>query len=72
METANALDSLNINDNYGDLSDDYDFVEDVERRPSRTPRTKYMQLLQNVADRQVSQVLIDLDDLKSVRDPHSL
>jgi DNA replication licensing factor MCM7 len=30
------------------------------------PKLKYMRMLQNVADRKVSQVLIELDDLAAV------
>jgi hypothetical protein len=34
------------------------------RRPN--PKLKYMRILQNVADRSVSQIVIDLDDLAAV------
>ena len=30
------------------------------------PKLKYMRMLQNVADRNLSQILIDLDDLAAV------
>lgn len=36
-------------------------------RRSRNPKLKYMQLLQDVADRRTNQVTIELDDLDQVR-----
>lgn len=75
-EAEDALNGLNIEED-GD-SDEYDFMEDAEdgtttRRPQRSNRqqsrhgkVKYMQMLQDVADRVTSQVVIDLDDLDEV------
>jgi hypothetical protein len=40
------------------------------RQNRRDPKLKYMEVLQGVADRAVSEVLIDLDDLESVRRPN--
>lgn len=41
-------------------------------RPARNPKHKYMQLLQDVADRRTNHVLIELDDLDQVRASGSL
>ena len=74
LDTAatDAFEELNID---GDgTSDEYDFMDDVAggkeaRRPLGRPseaRRKYMDMLQKVADRQLNQVTIDLDDLDNV------
>ncbi|KAI9843197.1 MAG: Mcm2-7 hexameric complex component [Sclerophora amabilis] len=73
---ANALEDLNIEDD--GLSDEYDFVDDVDngdggrqrdrRRRGGDPKKKYMEMLQDVADRKSSEVVIDLDDLDTVTD----
>ena len=55
-------------------SDEYDFMDDVAggkeaRRPLGQPpeaRRKYVDMLQRVADRQLNQVTIELDDLDNV------
>ena len=69
---TDAFQDLNID---GDgTSDEYDFMDDVAggketRRPNGQPsevRTKYMDMLQKVADRQLDQVTIELDDLDNV------
>ncbi|KAI9796313.1 MAG: Mcm2-7 hexameric complex component [Piccolia ochrophora] len=72
---TNALRDLNIDDDDDDeddgLSDEYDFVEDADtapdatrsRRRGREPKSKYLDLLQDVADRNTSQIVIELDDL---------
>ena len=67
-----ALEDLNI-DGDGN-SDEYDFMDDVagekEGRQtnghSRPLKRKYMDMLQKVADRQLNQITIDLDDLDNV------
>ena len=76
-ETAtNAIDDLRLNEDGG--SDEYDFMDDVEdqdrngtrsRRQDqpRRDKRKYMALLQDVADRVKSNVVIELDDLNVVR-----
>ncbi|KAK0746087.1 MCM2/3/5 family-domain-containing protein [Schizothecium vesticola] len=67
-----ALGNIDINED--DLSDEYDFMEeddganerrrrDKERR--RKPQHKYKDMLQDLADRKVNEILIDLDDLHS-------
>ncbi|KAI6522277.1 hypothetical protein MCOR10_005682 [Pyricularia oryzae] len=57
-----------------DLSDDYDFMDEddeaAQRRQQKKarqkgPRHKYRDLLQELADRKVDEVVIDLDDLAS-------
>lgn len=63
-----AIEELHID---GDnLSDEYDFMSDVEdvngaqrTRRRREPKLKYMQILQEIADRERSNILIELDDL---------
>ncbi|KAK3702382.1 DNA replication licensing factor MCM7 [Vermiconidia calcicola] len=71
-ETEDALQDLHLD---GDgTSDEYDFMDDVEdgadaartRQRGGAPRSKakYMNMLQDVAGRATSQVVIDLDDLQ--------
>lgn len=74
-ETAatEAMEDLNID---GDrTSDEYDFMDDVDdeegpdtrgARNRREPKLKYMQILQDVANRDVSHIMIELDDLEVV------
>ncbi len=61
-----------------DLSDEYDFMDeddeaqarrqrDKERR--RKPQHKYKEILQQLADRKIDEIVIDLDDLASVCGP---
>ncbi|KAF2142176.1 uncharacterized protein K452DRAFT_270955 [Aplosporella prunicola CBS 121167] len=65
-EAADALEDLQI-----DGEDEYDFMDESDdgeaaqrsRRRDRDPKVKYMQMLQDVADRKVNQVVIELDDL---------
>jgi DNA replication licensing factor MCM7 len=65
------MQDLNIDD--GDLSDEYDFMDDVEdggtsrRRTEREPKLKYMNILQGVANRTIPAITIELDDLDVVR-----
>ncbi|EER41902.1 DNA replication licensing factor CDC47 [Histoplasma capsulatum H143] len=64
-----AIEGLHID---GDnTSDEYDFMDDVDGQRTRTarskkPKLKYMQMLQEVADRTRSNILIELDDLETV------
>lgn len=68
-----AIEDLHID---GDTtSDEYDFMDDVEQdgaggtgrnRRRREPKQKYMQMLQEVADRERNHILIELDDLEAV------
>lgn len=68
-----ALEDLNIDDSR--TSDEYDFMDDADEvegantrgaRRHREPKLKYMQILQAVANRDTSHVLIELDDLAIV------
>ncbi|KAJ5569769.1 DNA replication licensing factor MCM7 [Penicillium hispanicum] len=65
-----AMEDLNIDGNR--TSDEYDFMDDVEddqgvetrgARRRREPKLKYMQILQDIANRDITNVLIELDDL---------
>ncbi|CAG8045642.1 unnamed protein product [Penicillium nalgiovense] len=65
-----ALEDLNIDD--GQTSDEYDFMDDVDEtnganargaRRHREPKLKYMQILQDIANRDKTNILIELDDL---------
>lgn len=70
-----ALQGLNIDEDAD--SDDFVMVDGelngrgARRKPGQyeDPKKKYMNLLQQVADRQISEVKIELDDLKAVRFP---
>ena len=73
--TTTELDALEDLDLDGDgTSDEYDFMDDVtdgketrqRNSASREPKRKYMDLLQKVADRQLNEVAIELDDLDNV------
>lgn len=72
---TDALEGLNIDEDAD--SDDFVMVDGEEngrgarRKPGQfeDPKKKYMNLLQQVADRQISEVKIELDDLKAVRFP---
>ena len=66
-EAVEQLESLNINGD-GD-SDEYDMVDDSDdpapgASQSRS-KVKYMQMLQDVADRERTDIIIDLNDLES-------
>ena len=62
-----------------DTSDEYDFMDDAEgengeqraSRRRREPKHKYMQMLQDIADRERTNILIELDDLLTVSNPCS-
>ncbi|CAG7941292.1 unnamed protein product [Penicillium salamii] len=66
-----ALQDLNIDE--GRTSDEYDFMDDADEmdgatsRPTKrqNPKFKYMQILQDVANRDTSHIQIDLDDLET-------
>lgn len=60
-----AIQGLRID---GDRTDDeYDFMDDVETdAPRRDPKTKYMRILQDIANRDRNNILIELDDLATV------
>ncbi|MCJ1395578.1 Mcm2-7 hexameric complex component [Xylographa bjoerkii] len=82
---TNALQGLNIEED--GLSDEYDFMDDAadeaaptrwsqQRGRDRDPKKKYMEILQKVADRQTTEICIELDDLdtyeKSLGDDEGL
>lgn len=60
------------------MDDAYDSANgshEVQQRrgaATRSPKLKYMKMLQDVADRARSQILIDLDDLDAVSPPNAL
>lgn len=70
VEASDALEGLNLDED--GLSDDYDFMEDADAGNTRTrgnqqhPKVKYIKMLQDVADRKVSDIVIELDDLEQV------
>lgn len=73
-ELAGALGDMNIDED--DFSDEYDFMDDEDgeghntrrqvRTQAKTPKLKYMDVLQKVADRYEDEITIDLDDLAKV------
>lgn len=74
---THAIGQISIDED--DLSDEYDFMDEDEdaaaqqdRRRKKAsqrqqPQHKYVELMQQLADRTIDEVLIDLDDLASVR-----
>lgn len=70
-EATEQLQDLNLGED--GQSDEYDFMDESDdgaagqrsrrQEQNRDPKKKYMQILQNVADRVTSQITIDLDDL---------
>lgn len=65
----------NITIDEDDLSDEYDFMDEDEQAGQRrrqdkerqkTPQYKYKKLLQQLADREIDEMRIDLDDLAAV------
>ena len=65
---TSALEGLNIDED--GLSDEYDFMDDAAdggaRERRREPSIKYVDMLQKVADRELPEVCIELDDLEAV------
>ncbi|KAJ6446234.1 DNA replication licensing factor mcm7 [Purpureocillium lavendulum] len=69
---ATALGDITIDED--DLSDEYDFMDDddeagarrqQDKERRRTPQHKYKEILQQLADRTVDEITIDLDDLQA-------
>jgi DNA replication licensing factor MCM7 len=66
---THALGNINIDED--DLSDEYDFMDEDDnaqqqrrrQKEKQAPRHKYKDMLQQLADRKISEVVIDLDDL---------
>ena len=74
LAATDAFEDLNIDED--GTSDEYDFMDDVAggkaaRHAGRhkEPKKKYMDMLQKVADRQIGEVTIELDDLDNVSEP---
>ena len=73
-EAADAIDGLHLDGDH--TSDEYDFMDDVAgpnttettRNGRRATKRKYMEMLQEVADRDRTNVTIELDDLREVRE----
>ncbi|KIW51281.1 hypothetical protein PV05_10019 [Exophiala xenobiotica] len=67
---AEAIDGLHLDGDH--TSDEYDFMDDVadgdDTNARRRPKRKYMDMLQEVADRERQNILIDLDDLQQFED----
>ena len=65
-QAADAIDGLHLD---GDTtSDEYDFMDDVDggdQQRRQRPHKKYMDILQQIADRERNNILIELDDLQS-------
>lgn len=70
-EAAEQLEGLNLN---GDGDNEYDMLDESEDPAPRRRRTKakYTEMLQDVADRTRTNVLIDLNDLEAVRNISSV
>lgn len=71
LAATDAFEELNLEED--GTSDEYDFMDDVAggkdaRHAARQkePKRKYMDMLQKVADRQIGEVTIELDDLDNV------
>ncbi len=71
------LEDLNLEDvnqeSQDDTSDEYDMLDDIaggkearQQNKFRAPKRKYMDMLQQVADRKISEVCVELDDLDNV------
>lgn len=72
-EAAEAIDGLHLDGDH--TSDEYDFMDDAadgisSSERSRPNKRKYQQMLQEVADRERTNILIELDDLKEVCDSY--
>lgn len=74
LVATDAFEELNLDED--GTSDEYDFMDDVAggkdaRHAARhkEPKRKYMDMLQKVADRQIGEVTIELDDLDNVSEP---
>ncbi|KIV94395.1 hypothetical protein PV10_02164 [Exophiala mesophila] len=67
---AEAIDNLNLDADH--TSDEYDFMDDVANGDDTTTRRqkkrKYRDMLQDVANRECSNILVELDDLKEFED----
>lgn len=69
---AHALGNITIDED--DFSDDDELMEDdgarqTRRRDKTPPAHKYQAMMQKLADRQIDEVLVDLDDIAAVGKP---
>lgn len=71
--SASADSAEDVNGDGGGTSDEYDFMDDVvdgeghsQSRRQRDPKRKYVDRLQEIADRKREHIYIDLDDLDEV------
>lgn len=71
---THAIGQINIDED--DLSDEYDFMDQddeaheqrrKEKAAAKLPKHKYADIMQKLADRTIDEVLIELDDIASVR-----
>ena len=69
-QAVDAINGLHLDGD--DTSDEYDFMDDVDggnnQRNGGRPQKKYLEMLQQVADRERSNILVELDDLRSFED----
>jgi DNA replication licensing factor MCM7 len=73
-EAAEAIEDLNIDGDH--TSDEYDFMDDAtngegrsqQMNTKRPTKPKYIEMLQEVADRERTNILIELDDLREFED----
>ena len=70
FESADAIEDLRLNeDNDGDeefMDEDGPGAQGTSQARRREPKVKYMQVLQDIADRVKNHIVIELDDLESV------
>jgi len=67
-ETADALfQGLDLNAAEGLDSDDESMQDDRQQDGRPKSKLKYMNVLQDIADRKISQLVVELDDLTQVR-----
>lgn len=77
MTDLEALEDLNLedlnHDGRDDTSEEYDMLDDVaggkesrQATGSKAPKRKYMNILQDVADRKIGEICIELDDVENV------
>lgn len=71
-EAADQLEALNLNGDGGDNAE-YDMLDESDdpapngNQRRRRTKAKYVEMLQDIADRTRTNVLIDLNDLETVR-----
>lgn len=69
-ESADAIEDLRLNEDNDDedelMDEDADGARGTGRTRPRDPKVKYMQTLQDIADREKNNIVIELDDLESV------